>query len=275
MADYSKLSINQITTRDKWTLAQAIDGYARHEVYGISVWHDKLRELGVNKGAQQLRDAGMTVTGYCVGGILSAIDDQAFKQRLDENRRMIEEAAAIGARCMVLIAGGIDEDSRDIDGARERAKEGLSELLPDARAAGVTLGLEPLHPMICALRSVLTTLELANDWCDELDAGPELGIAVDVYNVWWDPNLPREIARAGKRICAFHISDWLRDTTELRFDRGMMGDGVIDIPKIRKMVEDAGYEGYHEVEIFSERNWWRKDPDEVVRTVKDRYTGFV
>ncbi len=271
----SKLAINQITTRDQWTLEQAINGYAHQQVYGISVWFDKVREMGLKNAARQLRDAGMTVTGYCVGGILSARDGQQFKQRLDENRRMIDEAAEIGARCMVLISGGIDPDSRDIDGARNRAKEGLAALLPNARAAGMTLGLEPLHPMMCAMRSALTTLELANDWCDELDGGPELGIAVDVYNVWWDPNLAREIARAGNRICAFHICDWLHETTDLRFDRGMMGDGVIDIPKIRKQVEAAGYQGYHEVEIFSQRNWWRKDPDDVVKTVKDRYRRFV
>jgi sugar phosphate isomerase/epimerase len=275
MDDFAKLSINQVTTRDQWSLAQAIDGYASHGVTGISVWRDKLQDLGVKAGTRMLRDAGMTVTGYCVGGVLSARDDIVFQAQLDDNCRMIEDAAAIGAKCLVLIAGGLDEGSKDLTGARERAKEGLSLLLPIARAAGVKIGLEPLHPMVCSLRSVLTTLELANDWCDDLGAGDELGIAVDVYNVWWDPNLARQIIRAGSRICAFHVCDWLTDTRDLRADRGMMGDGVIDIPAIRKMVEATGYDGYHEVEIFSERNWWRKDPDEVVSTVKDRYLQFV
>ncbi|HIE19973.1 MAG TPA: sugar phosphate isomerase/epimerase, partial [Rhodospirillales bacterium] len=270
MDEYAKLSINQITTRDQWSLAEAITGYGRHGIHAISVWRDKLLELGIREGARMLSDAGMTVTGYCVGGLLSARDDAVFQERLEDNRRMIEEASTIGAECLVLIAGGIEEGTRDIDGARERAKEGLALLLPDARAAGIIIGLEPLHPMVCSLRSVLTTLEMANDWCEELGAGDELGIAVDVYNVWWDPNLAREIARAGNRICAFHVSDWLADTRDLRFDRGMMGDGVIDIEKIREMVETAGYAGYSEVEIFSERNWWRKNPDDVVETVKDR-----
>ena len=275
MDDFTKLSINQVTTRDQWSLAQAIDGYARHGVPAIAVWRDKLQDLGVKEGARMLRDTGMTVTGYCVGGVLSAREDKAFQLQLDDSRRMIEDAATIGAKCLVLIAGGLDEGSKDIEEARERAKEGLSLLLPDARSAGVKIGLEPLHPMVCSLRSVLTTLELANDWCDDLGAGDELGIAVDVYNVWWDPNLAREIARAGSRICAFHICDWLIDTCDLRADRGMMGDGVIDIPAIRKMVEATGYDGFHEVEIFSERNWWGKDPDEVVSTVKSRYLQFV
>ena len=275
MDEYAKLSINQITTRDQWSLAQAITGYTRHGVHAMAVWRDKLQELGVRDGARMLNDAGMTVTGYCVGGDLSSRHDKVFQEHLDDNRRMIEEASTIGAECLVLIAGGIEEGSRDIDGARERAKEGLGLLLPDARAAGITIGLEPLHPMVCALRSVLTTLEMANDWCEELGTGDELGIAVDIYNVWWDPNLAREIARAGNRICAFHVSDWLADTRDLRFDRGMMGDGVIDIAKIWKMVETAGYAGYREVEIFSERNWWRKDPDDVVETVKDRYRRYV
>jgi sugar phosphate isomerase/epimerase len=271
MLDEALLSINQVTTREQWSLAQAIDGYARHGIHGIAVWRDKLHELGVEAAAKQLRDAGMTVTGFCVGGILTARADADFQAQLDDNRRMIAEAAAIGTRCIVLIAGGLEPGDKDIAGARARAKEGLAALLPDAKAAGVTLGLEPLHPMVCSFRSVVTTMELANDWADELDAGPELGIAVDVYNTWWDPKLMSEIARAGKRICAFHVCDWLADTQDLRLDRGMPGDGHCDIPAIRRAVEAAGYEGHREFEIFSARNWWRRDPDEVVKVVKERY----
>jgi sugar phosphate isomerase/epimerase len=151
----------------------------------------------------------------------------------------------------------------------------LATLVPDTRAAGGRLALEPLHHMICATRSVISTIKLANDWCDALGAEDVVGIAVDTYAVWWDPELEAGIARAGKRICAFHISDWLPDTQDLRLDRGMMGDGVIDIPAIRRMVEAAGYTGQREVEIFSARNWWKRDPDEVVRVVKERYQTTV
>lgn len=273
--DLRKLSINQVTTREQWSLEQAIEGYSQHGIYGIGVWRDKLLELGVQKGTRMLSDAGMTVTGYCVGELLGASENQSNNEVQDKNRRMIEEAYEIGAKCLVLISGGLVEGSLDIEGARERAKGNLAALLPHARAAGVTLGLEPLHPMLSALRSVLNTLEMANDWCEELGAGAELGVVVDVYNVWWDPNLEREIIRAGNKICAFHICDWLCDTSDLRLDRGMMGDGVIDIPKIRRMVEAVGYEGHHEVEIFSRRNWWQKSPNDVVLTAKDRYQRFV
>ena len=271
MLDEALLSINQVTTLEQWSLPQAIEGYARHGIRAIAVWRDKLKEIGASAAARQLRAADMTVTGYCVGGLLTALDDAAFRARIDDNRRMIEEAAEIGAACIVLIAGGLDEGSKDIAGARARAFEGLAALLPEARAAGVTLAIEPLHPMVCATRSVVTSLALANAWCEKLDAGAELGIAVDVYNVWWDPDLPAQIARAGPRIVAFHVCDWLADTRDLRLDRGMPGDGVVDIPAIRKMVEAAGYAGHREIEILSARNWWRRDADEVVQVVKERY----
>ena len=282
MPDDRLLSINQVTTRERWTLEQAIDGYARHGVAGIGTWSDSVRAMGLRAAARRIREAGLAVTGHLVGGLLTDRDPAVRRARLDDNRRVIEEAAELGARCVVTIAGGLPAGDRDLAGARARALDGLAELLPVARAAGVTLGLEPLHPMITAARSVLPTLELANDWFEALAPGaapgqavPGLGIVVDVYAVWWDPNLAREIARASGRICAFHLSDWLADTTDLRLDRGMMGDGVIDIPGIRGLVEAAGWDGLREVEIFSARDWWTRDPDEVVRTVRERYRTAV
>ena len=160
--------------------------------------------------------------------------------------------------------------SRDIADARALARDGLGELLPYARAAGVKLAIEPLHPMYAADRACINTLGHANDLCDAL--GPGIGVAVDVYHLWWDPDLEAEIARAGReRILAFHISDWLVPTTDLLLDRGMMGDGVIDIPRIRSWVEATGYDGLCEVEIFSQRNWWRKPVPEVLATCIERY----
>lgn len=276
MSDYERLAINQVTTREQWSLREAIEGYARHGIRGIAVWHDKLAEIGAGEAARLLRDHGMSVTGYCVGGLLAeAADGSAMQACLDYNRRLIDEAAEIQARCVVFIGGGLPAGSKDIDAARQRCLEGLDKLLPHAKRAGVTLGLEPLHPMVCALRSCLSTLRQANDWCDQLGAGAELGIALDTYNVWWDPELEAQIERAGKRIVAFHVSDWLPDTRDLRLDRGMPGDGVIDIPKIRRMAEAAGYTGYREIEILSARDWWRRDPDEVVETVKARYANHI
>jgi sugar phosphate isomerase/epimerase len=175
----------------------------------------------------------------------------------------------------VFVAGPVDPQDRDLAGARARALERTAALVPEARARGVMLGLEPLHPMACATRSVVSTMALANDWCDALAAEDAVGIVVDTYAVWWDPALPQEIARAGQRICAFHINDWLADTQDLRLDRGMMGDGVIDIRAIRRMVKDAGYDGLHEVEIFSARDWWTRDPDEAIRIIKKRHREVV
>ncbi len=275
MAALDRLSINQVTMREHWSLAEAIAGLARHDVRGITVWRDKLAQLGVEEGARRLQGEGMTVTAFCVGGLLGAMDDAAFQQRLDDNRRIIDEAAKIEAQCVMMVAGGLPEGSRDLVGVRERCLEGLAALVPHARDAGIPLALEPLHPMTTASRSCLATLRQANDWYEQLGGGPDLGIAIDVYHVWWDPDLEEQILRAKDRIVAFHVSDWLMDTVDLRLDRGMMGDGVIDIPTIRRLVEKAGYRGFIEVEIFSARNWWQRDPDEVVEVIKQRFLDVV
>jgi sugar phosphate isomerase/epimerase len=148
-------------------------------------------------------------------------------------------------------------------------KEGIATILPEARKAGVPLAIEPLHPMQAAERACINTLEQALEICEALGEG--IGVAVDVYHVWWDPKLESQISRAGKaRILAYHICDWLVPTRHLLNDRGMMGDGVIDLPRIRGWVESAGYSGFQEVEIFSELDWWQRDPDEVLRTCKAR-----
>lgn len=266
-----ELSLNTVTVRDKWTLAQAIEGCARHGVPGISPWRDKLGEMGVAKAAKAIRDAGLTVTGLCRGGMFPAADEAGRKAAIEDNRRAIEEAHAIGAQCLVVLGGGLPPGSKDLPGARRMFHDGLAAVLPDARAAGVTIALEPLHPMTCADRSVLSTLAQALDLCDEFGAG--VGVAVDVYHVWWDPDVARQIARAGSRIAAFHACDWLVPTTDLVFDRGMPGDGVIDIPALRAMVTAAGYTGMTEIELLS-RRWWAEDPDEVMRVMKERHAAF-
>jgi sugar phosphate isomerase/epimerase len=275
MLDEGLLSINQVTLMQQWSLRQAIEGLARHGLRGISIWRDKLHEIELRDAARLLSDHGMTVSGLCFAGLITSPDRAEATAAVEDVRRAIDEAAALKARCLVFVAGGVDPRDKDIKATRARALDRLAALIPPARAAGVRLALEPLHPMICATRSVLSTIKLANDWCDALGAEDVMGIAVDTYAVWWDPELEAGIARAGKRICAFHISDWLPDTQDLRLDRGMMGDGVIDIPAIRRMVESAGYTGQREVEIFSARNWWKRDPDEVVRVVKERYQTAV
>ncbi len=275
MLDESRLAIHQVTLRDQWSFRESIEGLSRHGIQKTAIWREKLHEQGVEEGARILQDHGMEVTGLCSGGLVTAPDPLAWQAAVEDNRRVLEEAVAVGADHIVWLAGGLTHDSKDLVGARSRALEALERLIPEARAAGVTLGLEPLHPMICASRNVLSTLEQANDWCDRLEADDTVGIVVDTYAVWWDPKLESEVGRAGSRICAFHINDWLPDTTDLRLDRGMMGDGVIDITGIRRMVERAGYSGACEIEIFSARNWWQRDPDEVVEIVRERYRTAV
>ena len=278
MHDLNRLSINQLTTRDQWSLPEAADGYARAGVGAMAVWWEKLREIGAARAARTIRDAGLAVTGYCAGGLLTARDPADRRQRLDDNRRMVDEAVAIGSSCLVALGGGLDRCDRDIDGARRRALDGFAELLPYVRDAGIVLALEPLHPMVCATRSVLCTLRQANEWCDALGGGPDVdggvGIALDTYNVWWDPELESQIERSAGRIAAYHVSDWLPDTRDLRFDRGMPGDGVIDLRRLAERVTAAGYRGRHEVEILSSR-WWREDPETVVATVLERFRSVM
>ena len=276
--DPGLLSLNTATVREKWNLRQMIEGCARHGIAGISPWRDKLAELGAKEAARLIRDHGLTVTGLCRGGMFPAAERQARRAAVDDNLRAIDDAAMLQAKCLVLVVGGLPPGSRDLAGARQMVRDGIGEILDHARNAGVPLAVEPLHPMYCADRACVNTLSQALDLCEEL-GGKEsggLGVAVDAYHVWWDAELERQIERAGNqgRLLAFHICDWLVPTVELLTDRGMMGDGVIDLPLIRSWMEAAGYRGFHEAEILSSRNWWKRDPDQVLATLKDRHQGY-
>jgi sugar phosphate isomerase/epimerase len=242
---------------------------ARAGVRGLSPWRDKVAECGLDKAARLIRRHGLAVTGYCRAGLFPVPDKAQRLERLEDNRRAVDEAAALGAECLIVLARGLPPRSKDIAGARRQVEDGLAALLEHARTARLALALEPLHPMYAADRACVNTLAQALDLCDRLGDG--LGVAIDVYHLWWDPNLARDIARAGPRILAFHICDWLVPTTDLLLDRGMMGDGVIDIRAIRAMVEEAGYRGFCEAEIFSKENWWRRPAEEVVATCRERF----
>ncbi len=270
----ARLSLNTATTRKRWGLAQAIEGCARHGIRGIAPWRDLLHVMGVDAAVRAIRTHGLTVTGLCRGGMFTAADAAGRQAAIDENRRAIDEAHALDAQCLILVAGGLPGGSKDIADARMQVHEGIAAILPYARQAGIPLAIEPLHPMYAADRACINSMSQALDLCDALDPRREsgLGIAVDVYHVWWDPLLEAQIARAGKsRLYAFHICDWLVPTRDLLTDRGMMGDGVIDIARIRSWVERAGYTGFHEVEIFSALDWWERDPDEVLEVCKERH----
>ena len=279
--DPSLLSINTATVRAQWPLPDTIAALARHGIRGISPWRDQVAAAGLDDTARRIRDAGLTVTGLCRGGMFPAPDREGRRAAHDDNRRAVDEALTLGAQCLVLVVGGLPKDrggqivSRDLAGAREMVRDGLGSLYEYAHGAGMPLAIEPLHPMYAADRACVNTMAQANALCDELapDGTDGLGLAVDVYHVWWDPLLRAEITRAGERnrLFAYHICDWLVPTRDLLNDRGMMGDGVIDLPLIRGWMDAAGYRGMHEVEIFSAQDWWKRDGDEVLLTCRRRH----
>jgi sugar phosphate isomerase/epimerase len=268
--DGNRLSINTATLRAQWKLADIIAGCARRGIRMISPWRDQVAAMGLKEAARQIRESGLKLSGYCRGGMFPAVDGKARSVAMDDNKRAVDEALTLDAPCLVLVVGGLPKDgegrivSKDLAGTREMVRDGIGDLLEYARPSGMPLAIEPLHPMYAADRACVNTMAHANDLCDELGTG--LGIAVDVYHVWWDPALKAQIERAGGyqgRLMAYHICDWLVPTTDLLNDRGLMGDGVIDLPLIRSWMDAAGYGGAHEVEIFS-NHWWKRDPAEVL-----------
>jgi sugar phosphate isomerase/epimerase len=270
--DKSLLAINSATVKP-WTLEQLVEGCVRAGITAIAPWRDIVQACGVERAGKLIRAQGLTVTCYCRAGMFPAADEAGRRATLDDNRRAVDEAAGVGARCLVLIAGGLPKGSKDITGAHAQVRDGIAALLPYARAAGVPLAIEPLHPMYAADRACVNTLAHANDLCDQLGEG--LGIVYDVYHLWWDPDLPRQTTRAAGRILTYHVCDWLVPTRDLLLDRGMPGDGVIDLRGIRAMVEATGYAGHCDVEIFSAQNWWTREPAEVLRICLERHQTVV
>jgi sugar phosphate isomerase/epimerase len=268
------LSLNLATVRQQWGFVEAVEGCLRHGIRAIAPWRDQVAAAGLDVAARIVREEGLQVTGLCRGGFFPATDAAGRQAAIDDNFRAVDEAAALNADCLVLVVGGLPEGSRDIAGARQLVADGIATVLPHAIAAGVPLAIEPLHPMYAADRACVNTLAQALDICDVLDPQKTgaLGVALDVYHCWWDPELEAQALRAGpKRLLAHHICDWLVPTRDMLTDRGMMGDGVIDLPAIRRMVEAAGFSGPQEVEIFSAENWWKKPGDEVLATCVERF----
>ena len=268
-----QLSINLATLRNGSSFGEMVDACLRQGVTAISPWRDQVAAVGLEEAATIIGTNSLRVTGLCRGGMFPADTAEGRKASIDDNLRAIDEAATLGADCLVLVVGGLPGSSKDIAGARSMVADGIAAILPHARAAGVPLAIEPLHPMYAADRACVNTIDQALDIAGQLGDG--VGVAIDVYHVWWDPGLAAAIARAGreKRILAHHICDWLVPTTDMLLDRGMMGDGVIDLAGIRTMIEAAGYQGPQEVEIFSRDNWWRRGSDDVIRTCVERFEG--
>ena len=289
------LSINTATVRKSsgqdWPLDRIIDACARRGIRAISPWRDQVAAVGIDKIAKQLRDTGIGLSGYCRGGFYPAVNATGRQAALLDTRQAIDEAKLLNAPCLVLVVGSLPgaltgkPAYTDIGRARNEVFDGIAESLEYARSVGMPLAIEPLHPMQAADRACINTLEHALDVCEALDPHRTgaLGVALDVYHVWWDPKLEQQIARAGcgpqgsntSRLLAYHVCDWLTPTRDLLNDRGMMGDGVIELKKIRGWVEKAGYQGFAEAEIFSELGWWQRPGEEVLDTCMARHLSVV
>jgi sugar phosphate isomerase/epimerase len=282
-ADHRWLSLNTATVRKQGDLAAIIEACARHGIRAIDPWRDQVAAIGLARAVRMVRDAGLELSGYCRGGMFTSDAARRIEVR-DDNRRAVDEAKALGAPCVVLVVGGLPQYSRpgsaaskDIAGARAQVDDAIAEMMVYAWEAEISLAIEPLHPAYAADRACVNTIEQALDICDALDPTRTglLGVALDVYHIWWDPELLPQIERAGKdRLMAFHVCDWLVPTRDILNDRGMMGDGVIDIPSIRSAVEAQGFAGYSEIELFS-NDWWDKSMDEVLRTCIERHRSVV
>ncbi|EAA8947214.1 sugar phosphate isomerase/epimerase [Salmonella enterica] len=272
----SLYSINTATLGYQTSLPEIIDDCARRGIGGIAPWRKELSGHSLPDIARQLRSNNMSVSGLCRSTCYTAPTREERQLAIDENRRTLDVAAELSASCYMQVVGGLPVGSKNLPEARRQVIEGIRQLLPHSREVGVPIALEPLHPMTTADRSCLTSLKQALDWCDELDPDGEfgLGVAVDVYHLWWDPELFSQIARAGKRILAFHVSDWLVPTVDLVNDRGMPGDGVIDIRSIREQVEKAGFNGLVELEIFSTGNWWKQKQDYILDVSIERISEY-
>lgn len=268
--DAARFSLNQITL-EQCDLPTVVDLCVEAGVTNVSLWRHKVDEVGLDRAEKLVRENGLRVTSLCRGGMFPATDDADARRRADDNRRAVEEAARLGADVLVLVCGPAAD--RDLARARGQVRDGIEALLPDAEAAGVRLAIEPLHPMMISARSVVVTLAQANDLVDALDH-PALAVVVDAYHVWWDPDLDRQLARCTGRVGGFHVSDWLADTTDVVYGRGMMGDGMIDLPALSAAVTAAGWDGPVEVEILN-RELWQREPRELLADLRRRFVAHV
>ncbi|MFD3655734.1 sugar phosphate isomerase/epimerase family protein [Streptomyces sp. 24-1644] len=271
MSDLGRLSINQETIK-QWSLPELAEGCVKAGIDKAGLWRAPVQEYGVERTARLLADAGLSVTSLCRGGFLTALDPAERARALDDNRAAVDEAAGLSTDTLVLVSGGLPAGSRDLYGARERIADALAELAPYAAERGVRLAIEPLHPMFASDRCVVSTLSQALDIAERFPA-EQVGVVVDAYHVWWDDQAPAQIARAGAggRIHSFQLADWITPLPAgVLLGRGQLGEGSVDFRALRHLVEEAGFTGPIEVEIFNE-SLWARDGAEVLAEVAARY----
>jgi sugar phosphate isomerase/epimerase len=270
MAEKARLSLNQITTAN-WSVAEAVDGCVRHGVSSIALWRHKIKEAGLAESVRVVKDSGLRVSSVCRGGMFPAATTAERAKNIDDNFRAVDEAAALHADSLVMVVGGCA--NLGLDEARKMVADGVAALVPHARERGVRIGLEPLHPMYAAERSVMVTIGQALELAKDYDPR-EVGVVLDTFHIWWDPQVEKLIELAAGRIYGFHVSDWLVPLPDVLMGRGLMGDGTIDNRRLRRLVEKAGYDGPIEVEIFNQAIW-DTDPDAVLTQVIERFEKFV
>lgn len=266
--DLSQLCIHTITTKP-WSIEDAAKNFSRAGVKGITVWRDALDGRDIHKTGKMCRDEGLDIVSLCRGGFFPSIEKEKRAAAISDNKKAIDEAAELGTSLVVLVCGA--EPRQSLAESRKQIREGIEEVLPHAEAAGVRLAIEPLHPMYADTRSAVNTMTQANDMAEAIDS-PWVGVAVDVYHLWWDPALEQEIKRCGRNgnLLAFHVCDWNVPTTDFLLDRGLMGEGCIPIPTIRSWVEEAGFSGFYEVEIFSTK-FWKEDQSKFLEKIIRAY----
>jgi sugar phosphate isomerase/epimerase len=272
LSDSSKLCVHTITTKPL-PLETAIDAYRQIGINGITVWRQALEGRDPARTGHRIREAGLEIVSLCRGGFFPGPDQAARQAAIDDNLRAIDEAAELGAPLIVLVCGAVP--GQPLVDSRQQIGDGIAAVLPHAAACGVKLGIEPLHPMYADSRSAINTMQQANDMCADLDS-PYVGVVVDVYHLWWDPALQPEVQRCGQagRIFAFHVCDWKTPTIDMLNDRGLMGEGCIPIAQIRSWVEAAGFDGFNEVEIFSD-HYWARDQQTFLAEIKEAYLKYV
>lgn len=270
--DLSALALNTATLGHNvdgqgvgWSPERVIDACAERGYGGIVFWRREVGERAVEIG-DRVRAAGMQVVGLCRTPYLTG----SHAGSDDEIRASIDMAAGLGAPVLTIVTGGTEAGTKGLEDSRSRLTERVAHLAEYARAQKVSLALEPLNPMFGGNRTVIFTVRDALDICEMIGAS-NVGIAVDVYHVWWDTRLAQSLSEATGRVLSYHLCDWLENTNDMLLDRGMMGDGVADLKAIRSAVEATGYNGFCEVEIFSAKNWWQRAPGEVLDEIVDRF----
>ena len=268
----ARLSLNQRTTQ-RWSVGEAVEGCLAAGIPSIGLWREQIAEFGLDRTCRAVEQAGLRVSSVCRGGFLTGLADD-YARAMSDNRQAIDEAAALGAACLVRVVGGLPGGSRDLPGARQRVADRIAELAGYAGRNGVQLAIEPMHPLFCADRGVISTLRQALELAERFPA-EQVGVVLDTFHVWWDPDIGELVARAAGRIASYQVCDWITPfPADALLSRGMMGDGHIDFRSLTSLVQQAGYGGDIEVEIFN-AEIWAADPAATVATLTRRYVEHV